>query len=215
MQTAEKKLGCLKGIVRANLPNIGTIEGSVNKSLTKGGAKQVSVDKEGHVLFWAVNDFDVTVLPEDVVDCKLIGSGRYIMGGGKVKQGEKSVSTYWYGTVFELTFADGTQGRLGVKTFCVVGRDVWKPGFGQIPKVDGWLAPGGARDEHYKDAICPEGYTPNILGYYKITNAASQLASIDKALKLSERFPDAFESAGVPKGVFTLDGGRSTYYAFG
>lgn len=30
MQTSEKKLGCLEGTKRANVPNIGTIEGSVN-----------------------------------------------------------------------------------------------------------------------------------------------------------------------------------------
>ena len=50
MQKAEKKLGCLKGIARANMPNVGTIEGSVNLSLTKGGKKQVSIEKEGKVI---------------------------------------------------------------------------------------------------------------------------------------------------------------------
>ena len=88
MQTSEKKLGCLEGTKRANMPNVGTIEGSVNVSLTKGGKKQISIDKEGKVIFWIVNDFDVIVSPEDVVDCKLIGSGRYIMGGKNLKQGE-------------------------------------------------------------------------------------------------------------------------------
>ena len=214
MQTSEKKLGCLEGTKRANMPNVGTIEGSVNVSLTKGGKKQISIDKEGKVIFWIVNDFDVIVSPEDVVDCKLIGSGRYIMGGKNLKQGEQTIREYWYGTKFELTFADGTTGVLAVKVFSVAGSDVWKPGFGEIPKVDGWLAPGGERDEHYKDAICPKGYTPNVVGYYKKGPGSNQLAKIDNALKLSERFP-GFASTGVPEGLYTNDGGKSTHYVFG
>ena len=98
--------------------------------------------------------------------------------------------------------------------FSVAGSDVWKPGFGEIPKVDGWLAPGGERDEHYKDAICPKGYTPNVVGYYKKGPGSNQLAKIDNALKLSERFP-GFASTGVPEGLYTNDGGKSTHYVFG
>ncbi len=215
MKTAEKKLGCLAGTARANMPNVGTIEGSVNVSLTKGGKKQVSIDKEGNVIFWIVNDFDVTVYPEDIVDCKVIGSGRYVMRGKALKNGDQTIREYWYGTIFELTFADGTTGRLTVKAFCTAGSDVWKPGFGNIPKVDGWLNPEGERDEHYKDAICPKGYKPNVLGYYKSSSGASQLLKLDHALKLSERFPEGFDGPGNPKGLYTNDGGKSTYYVFG
>ena len=123
MKTAEKKLGCLKGTLRANMPNVGTIEGSVNTSL-KSGRKQISIDKEGNVLFWIVNDFDVTVTAEDIVGCEIISSGKSIMGGGNIKDGNDTIKEYWYGAKLKLTFADGTNGVLGLKLFSVAGSDL-------------------------------------------------------------------------------------------
>jgi len=210
MQVAEKKLNCLKGTMRANMPNVGTIEGSVNASL-KGGKKQISIDKEGNVIFWIVNDFDVTVTAEDIVDCKVASSGRWIMRGSNIKDGDTTITEYWYGTYLDLKFADGTTGRMGVKIFSVAGTDIWKPGFGDIPCVNGWLAPNGARDEHYDDDFCPENYTPNVEGYYKSYNKKNLWKKLDSILKLSERFPDGFEN-GMPKGSYVNDAGKSTLY---
>ena len=216
MQTAEKKLGCLAGIGRTNSVFIGTIEGSVNVSLPNGGKKQVSINKDGNVVFWIVNDYDVTVFPDDIVGCRIAGNGRYVLRSGITKVGDESIPNHYYGTVFELDFADGTTGKLAIKAFGVIGDTVWKPGSGEIPKVDGWLAPNGSRDDHYKEPICPEGYRPNVVGYYKQkTMYGNPLAEIDKALNLSARFPDAFEADGSPKGLYTFDGGVSTHYVFG
>ena len=214
MKTGEKKLGCLAGTVRTNQPWVGTIEGSVNNAtMPKGGKKQVSIDKEGNVLFWIVNDFDVTVLPEDVVGCELVRNGIYVHGGPSIKRGETNIRTNWFGPMLKLSFADGTEGILCVKAFRVE-QNVYKPGFGDLPRVTGWLTPDGKRDEHFGDAICPEGYIPNVDGYYKSVRDTNQLKNIDKALKLSARFPEAFESEGVTKGLYTFEGGRSTFYVF-
>ena len=210
MKVAEKKLNCLKGTARANMPNVGTISGSVNTTL-KSGSKQISIDKEGNVIFWIVNDFDVIVTPEDIVDCKVDSVGKWIMGGSNIKNGDTTIKENWYGTYLNITFADGTTGRLGVKLFSVAGRDLWKSGFGDIPKVDGWLAPNGQRDEHYNDNVCPEGYTPNVEGYYKSYRKNSEWHKLNKALKLSERFA-GFDANGMPEGVYTLDGGKSTFF---
>ena len=106
MKTGEKKLGCLAGTVRTNQPWVGTIEGSVNNAtMPKGGKKQVSIDKEGNVLFWIVNDFDVTVLPEDVVGCELVRNGIYVHGGPSIKRGETNIRTNWFGPMLKLSFA--------------------------------------------------------------------------------------------------------------
>ena len=206
MKTSDKKLGILKETLRYNFQTssiVGTIEGDVNTNIKKG-FKWVSVTKEGTLVFWRHDDFEVTISSDDVVGCKVLSYG---------DRGFGSSGKYWYGPTFELKFTNGTVGRLVVDDICVEAAEYIDLSVADVPKVDGWVAADGARDEHYNDGLCPEGYKPNILGYYKsIPFTRSQLPKVDNILKLSERFPDNFDASGNVKGAYTFDGAKSMHY---
>ncbi len=222
MQTAEKKLNCLKGTGRANKPCIGYIEGSVNDaSMPKGGKKQVSIiDKK--VTFWAVNDFDVTVFPEDIVGCQVVAIG--VNMKHKVVTTEKNESgankkADQYGDVLELTFANGTSGRLEVTDFCAFSdeaiirpdlnplikspkEDDWKywnsclESEQYYPVVAGWISENGV-DEHYNDMIPPYGYTADIVKLVRKAQASNKInavADIAKAVTLRNKITDLTEA---------------------
>ena len=209
MKIAEKKLGFFMGTVRQNFMDskiVGTIEGEVTK--LKGGRRMVSFDKEGNLVFWIVNDFDITVCAEDIVDCKIAGFGRRgaPMGSGSSSRGA------WYGPAFDLTFVDGTKGCLVVNEFGVDGAEYRDSSVAEIPIVEGWLTSDGRRDEHYNDEICPEGYKANIVGYSRSVYGNGKLSKVIKSLKLNENFSELFGSDGSPKGMFIFDGSKSTYF---
>ena len=188
MQTSEKKLGCLKGTMRANKPYIGYIGGSINDStMPKGGRKQVSIiDKK--VVFWIVKDFDVTVSPEDIVGCSVVDIG---VPTGKLitaKYGEQTKKANEYGHAFLLTFSDGTTGKLEIKDFLAFN-DIkvtpnmkeWASAYANpayIPVVAGWLAPNGQKDGKYGDLVCPEGYTPDIVELRLKAESSNKISAI-------------------------------------
>ena len=206
MKISEKKLGIVKETIRFNFQGsniVGTIEGNINANIPKA-KKFVSIDKEGNLLFWKSGDFDVTVCSDDVVGCKVIDSGK--------RGAMSSDSKRWYGSAFELTFSNGSMGCLIVNEFCVEQGEYRDATLADIPVVDGWLKFDGTRDEHYNDKFCPEGYKPNILSYYKSCYGRSNLPKVDKVLKLSERFPENFETEGKAKGAYIFDGTKSTRY---
>ena len=207
MKTAEKKLGFFKGTIRQNFLDfsiVGTIEGDVTR--LKGGRRMVSADKEGNLIFWIVNDFDIIVSAEEVVSCKIVDSGKRGAPCGSSNSG------VWYGPVFELTFVNGSTGRLVVNEFCVEGAEYRNADVADIPHVDGWLAPDGTRDAHFNDALCPDGYKPNIVGYFREKSSSGKMSKVDNALKLKERFPEIFGADGKPKGLYVFNGSKSTYY---
>lgn len=204
MKTAEKKLNCLKGTARANKPCVGYIGGSVNNAtMPNGGRKQVSIiDKE--VVFWAVNDFDVTVSPEDVVGCKVVGIGvdlhHKAVSTEKNESGANKKADV-YGHALELTFADGTSGKLEIIDFYafkdekfirpdlnplikVVTEDHWKQwnallsDQGYYPVVAGWLNSDGGRDEHYDDIVCPEDYSPDIIELKRKAQSSNKINAL-------------------------------------
>ena len=193
MQKAEKKLGCLKGTARTNKPYIGYIEGTVNDaSMPKGGKKQVSIiDKK--VTFWAVNDFDVTVAPEDIVGCEVVGLGKSTGRLITAKFGEQTKKANEYGNALSLSFADGTSGVLEIKSFLAFSdikvtladkqRDpkLWEAAYRSpkyIPVVAGWLAPDGSKDEKYGDLVCPEGYTPDIVEFHQKAESSNKIEAM-------------------------------------
>ena len=193
MQTAEKKLNCLKGTMRANKPCIGYIEGTVNDaSMPNGGKKQVSIiDKK--VTFWAVSDFDVTVAPEDIVGCEVIGLGVSTGRSVTAKFGEQTKKAKEYANVLALSFADGTAGKLEIKSFLAFNdikvtladkqRDpkLWEGAYkspNYIPVVAGWLAPNGLKDEKYDDLVCPEGYTPDIVEFHQKAESSNKIEAM-------------------------------------
>ena len=172
----------------------------------KQGCRTVSIDRDGNLVFWAITQFDIIVSAEDVVDCKFVNSGIR----GAYSAGSKD--GVWYGPVFELTFANGSTGCLVINEFSVEDVEYRDSDIANIPKVDGWLSPDGRRDEHYNDTFCPNGYKPNILGYYKQISKHGQLSRIDNALKLSKRFPEIFGVDGTPNDLYIFDGTKNTYY---
>lgn len=218
MQTSEKKLGCLKGTMRTNKPYIGYIGGSVNDAtMPKGGRKQVSIiDKK--VVFWIVNDFDVTVFPEDIIGCKVVGLGVSTGKSVTAKYGEQTKKAQEYGHALNLTFSDGTTGKLEVKDFLAfndikVTPDMknWESAYVDskyIPVVAGWLAPNGLKDEKYDEIVCPEGYTPDVVelrlkaessnkieAMAEIANAVkgkTKISELCEALDLHTRFNEEF-----------------------
>ena len=201
-----KKLGIIKETIRFNVQGsniVGAIKGNVNANMPKVN-KFVSIDKEGNLLFWKSGDFDVTVSCDDVVNCKVVDSGK--------RGSMTSDSKRWYGSVFELTFSNGTTGLLTVHEFCVEQGEYRDATAADIPVVDGWLSADGTRDEHYSDNLCPDGYKPNILSYFKSCQCRSNLPKVDKALKLSQRSPETFKTDGEAKGAYIFDGTKSTRY---
>lgn len=223
MQTAEKKLNCLKGIGRANKPCVGYISGSVNDAtMPNGGRKQVSIiDK--HITFWIVNDFDVTVFPEDIIGCRVTAIG--VNMNHKVVATEKNASgankkADQYGDVLELAFANGTSGKLEVIDFCAFSDEIlirpdlnphlnpprvsdWKLWNASVlseeyyPVVAGWLKSDGSADEHYDDLLCPDEYLPDIVQLMRKAQASNKInamADIANAFKLRNKITDITEA---------------------
>lgn len=171
MEVSAKKTGCLKGIARTNASNYGYIEGSVNASL-KGGAKQVCIEK-GKVIFYLVNDYDVTVSPEDISGWEIVGIGvRNRESSKTVQVGDKQIRLIEYTNNLKVSFKNGTSGILKMDSLIVYPEDRYynapRCPQGYIPVVAGWLAPDGNKDDHYSDPVCPDEYTPDIVGFRKL-----------------------------------------------
>jgi hypothetical protein len=204
MERAEKKLNCLKGTARANKPCVGYIEGSVNDaSMPKGGRKQVSII-DGKVVFWAVNDFDVTLTSEDITGCTVSAIGvnlRHKIVSTQKNESGSNKKADTYGHVFDLTFADGTSGKLQVIDFYAFGderhiRPDLNPSIKQVtdnhwktwnsllanssyyPVVAGWLNADGSKDEHYDDLRAPEGYQPDIVELLPKAESSNKLIAL-------------------------------------
>ena len=223
MQKAEKKLGCLKGIGRANTPCVGYISGSVNDAtMPNGGRKQVSIIDQ-KMTFWATNDYDVTVFPEDIVGCSVTGIGvdmkHTVATTEKNSQGSNRKANQ-FGDVLTLTFADGTSGKLEVTEFCAFSDEVlirpdlnprikvpteadwrlwntWLTSGTYYPVVAGWLKPDGTKDEHYDDLLCPDTYLPDVVRLMKKAYASNKINAIKEmanAVKLRNKITDVTEA---------------------
>ena len=245
MQKAEKKLGCLKGTGRANKPTVGYIGGTVNdETLPNGGRKQVSII-DGKVVFWIVNDFDVTVSPEDITGCEVVAIG--VNMHHKVVSTEKNESgnnkkADQYGDVLELTFANGTTGKLEITEFCafsdegLIRPDLnpkinaptdkdWKlwgaclanPEY--YPVVAGWLREDGGKDENYDAVVCPEGYTPDIIKLVRKAQSSNKIvamAELANAVKCRSKVTDLTEALNLHTrfaGFITLTGDNDRTYS--
>lgn len=194
MEVSEKKLGCLKGIKRTNMDKCGYIEGSVNESL-KSGQKEVCVEN-GKAIFWIVNDYDVTVGPEDVASYTVSGVNVFTRESSKNVNNQR-VYLHQHTVNYDICFTNGKTGRLKVTSLTVCGKEANYNAIndrafrnnvcpsGYVPEVVGWLNPQGERDEKFDDVLCPEGYKPKIVGFRKVsTNVPCR--KLAKALGLAE-----------------------------
>ncbi len=170
---------------------------------TKQRPKFVSLNNDGELVFWIASAQEMIISATDIYRCKVVAPG----------QSAASVSSgHWYGPALEITLVNGVTGRLILNAFRA-GVACDKPGVYDIPVVNGWLAPGGARDAHYHDSFCPAGYMPDIVGYFAgFSTNRSKLSNVINAMQLKERFPDIFEEDGSLKGIYIFDGTKSTYY---
>lgn len=195
MEVSEKKLGCLAGTKRTNMSKCGYVEGSVNESLPNGGRKEVCVI-DGKAVFWIVNDYDVTVSPEDVAS--------YVVSGVNVFAREysrnvdnKRIFFDEHTVDYNINFTNCTNGTLMVKTINVeqpgadykaMNLQIFNKNFcpkDYVPEVAGWLNPQGEIDDQYDAVFCPEGYSAHIIGFRKVSSFCKNVALV-KALGLDE-----------------------------
>ena len=207
MEVSEKKLGCLEGTKRTNMDNCGYVEGSVNESL-KSGMKQVCV-KDGKAIFWIVNDYDVTVTADDVKSYTIDGINVFTREYSRNNKSTNDQRVFFHEhTVnYLIEFKNGKSGVLKVNSLVVYARDKSYEANNKYffqnkivhadyaAEVKGWLTPDGKQDERYNDAVCPEGYKPDIIGFRKIssTRPCEQLC---KALNLPPLFNKTVECFG-------------------
>lgn len=209
MKKSEKKLGIVMETIRYNFQSskiVGGVE-VFDDNNQKRRYRFVSVGKENDLVIWSSFDYDISISSNDIVFCKVVEFGKRSSHMSASSDGSR-----WYGPVFELTLTNGDKIRLVINEFCVESGEYRDASVADIPHVEGWLASDGTRDEHYNDALCPEGYTPNITGWFKQKSAYSSFKRIDKILNLTNRFPENFDMDGKPKGIYIFDGKKSTYY---
>ncbi len=206
MEVSEKKLGCLEGTKRTNMDNCGYVEGSVNESL-KSGMKQVCT-KDGKVIFWIVNDFDVTVTADDIKSYTIDGINVFTREYSRNNSKDNTRVFFHEHTVnYLIEFANGKTGVLKVNSLKVYARDKSYAANNKyffdnkiihddyVPEVRGWLNPEGKQDAKYNDVFCPDGYKPDIIGFRKISSVCPA-KKVPEILKLAPLFDEKIECFG-------------------
>lgn len=198
METSEKKLGCLAGTLRFNTTRCGDIEGSVNTTL-KTGCKAVSI-KDGKVLFWIVNDYDVTVTADDIASYSISSQNKKNREKSRNVNNER-IYMYEHTVNYDVEFKNGTNGCLKLITLTVCApeknyNEINKMIFRNnkcpndyVPEVAGWLTADGTKDDKYNDVLCPDGYKADIVGFRKVSGLRKvnhDVINVAKLLNLAE-----------------------------